>query len=225
MTYPIEMPTAIAAQQSFELQRVDFLSPEAGGRLGAVAAGAPLWLASWTIGKVARLKSDELRAWVARLRGPMRTFLGYDVARRFPLSYSGGFAGMTRAAGGGFDGSAAVWSQSIDPEGDAVVSLTGLPAGFQVAFGDYVGFRWGAGNTRRAMVRAIEPAVASAGGAISIRIEPPVPTLVVPAGAVAHLDNPACVMRLIPDQYELGPISRRLAVESGRVTALQDLRP
>lgn len=224
MTYPIELPRNIAAQQAFELQRVDYLSPEAGGRLGAIAAGNPLWTATWNIGKIGTAKSDEIRAWVARMRGPMRTFFGYDVARIYPKLYPKGFGGMSRAGGGAFTGPALTWSQTIDAEGDAILELSGLPAGFSIEVGDYVGFRWGSA-LRRTLARAIERTDADGAGVASLRVEPPVPTLVVPPDAVAHLDNPFCVMRLVPDQYELGPIDRRLSITGGRITAVQDLRP
>jgi hypothetical protein len=222
---PLEQPPASAAQQSFELQRVDFISPEAGGRVGAVSAGNPLWAATWQIGKIGALRSDEWRAFMLRLRGSQRTFLARDIARPFPLAYLGGFGGMSRAGGGAFSGAAVSWSQAISTDGDAILTLSGLPASMAFAVGDYVGFRWGDGDGRRTLARVVVPAVASTGGVAALTVEPPVPTLVVPAGAVAHLDRPACVMRLVPGQSDLGPIDRRLAVTGGKISAVQDLRP
>ncbi|MES3152951.1 hypothetical protein [Sphingomonas faeni] len=221
---PLEQPEAGQAQQTFELQRVDFLSPEAGGRIGAVSAGNPLWVAAWQLGKIGAAKSDLWRAWLLRMRGSQRSFLGRDIARPFPLAYVGGFAGMTRAGGGAFGGAASTWSQVIDGDGSAQLTLTGLPSGFQGSVGDYVGFRWGVGDARRALVRLVLPASANAGGTATFIVEPPVPTLVVPASAIAHLDRPACVMKLLPGESELGPIDRRLSVMSGKISAVQDLR-
>ncbi len=221
---PLEQPEAGQAQQTFELQRVDFLSPEAGGRIGAVSAGNPLWAASWQLGKIGVSRSDLWRAWLLRMRGSQRSFFGRDIARSFPLAYMSGFAGMNRAGGGAFDGAAMGWSQSIDGDGNALLTLSGLPAGLQGSVGDYVGFRWGDGDARRALVRLVLPASANAGGTATFIVEPPVPTLVVPGSAVAHLDRPACVMKLVPGQSELGPIDRRLSIMSGRISAVQDLR-
>ncbi|WP_380787231.1 hypothetical protein [Sphingomonas sp. R86521] len=222
---PLEQPTASAAQQSFELQRVDFVSPEAGGRIGAVSAGNPLWAATWQLAKIGALRSDEWRAFMLRLRGSQRTFLARDIARPFPLAFIGGFAGMSRAGGGSFSGAAVAWSQSISADGDAVLTLSGLPGNMAFAVGDYVGFRWGDGDGRRALTRVVVRATSSASGVVALIVEPPVPTLVVPAGATAHLDRPACVMRLVPGQSDMGPIDRRLAVTSAKITAVQDLRP
>ncbi len=222
---PLEQPETGQAQQTFELQRVDFLSPEAGGRIGAVSAGNPLWVAAWQLGKIGAVKSDLWRAWLLRMRGSQRSFLGRDIARPFPLAHMGGFGGMTRAGGGAFDGAASAWSQAIDGDGSAQLTLSGLPSGLQGSVGDYVGFRWGVGDARRALVRLVLPATANAGGTATFIVEPPVPTLVVPANAIAHLDRPACVMKLLPGQSELGPIDRRLSVMSGKISAVQDLRP
>jgi hypothetical protein len=54
MKAPITPPTSGAAQQQFELQRVDYGAPEAGGRVGGVQAGFPLWKLVWTLGNVGR---------------------------------------------------------------------------------------------------------------------------------------------------------------------------
>lgn len=226
---PRDLPDAIAALQEFEIQRIDYTAPEAGGAIGGVQAGFPLWLASWSIGKIGAAKSDEVRAWFARRRGGARPFFGRDLTRPFPKAHIAGFAGMTRAGGGAFDGSATSWSETIDGEDDCRLTLTGLPAGLALGFTDYVGFKWddpaGAdgNNYRRALVRVVVGGTASGGGSVTVTVEPPVPALV-PAGAVAHLDNPKCVMKLVTEQSKLDAIDRRLAVRGGTIAGLQDLR-
>lgn len=231
MKAPLDMPTSGVAQQQFEPQRVDFLAPEAGGRVGGVQAGFPRWVAMWTIGRVGVAKSDELRSFVNECRGAIRTFYGRDQARPFPKAYPAGFAGMSRAAGGSFTGSATAWSQSIDANDDQLVALAGLPNNFVLGTGDYIGFKWddadfAAGNNqRRALVRVIRGGggQANSSGNITVKVEPPVPALV-PSGAIAHLDNPACTMRLLTDQTKLDAIDRRLAITGGTIVAVQDLR-
>lgn len=220
ITFPRAMPLTGPARQRFEIQRVDFLSPEASGRLGAITAGFPLWSATWSLGTFGSARSDEWRAWVSAQRGPQRLFLGRDYARTFPLAYPGGFGGMVRAGTSTpFTGAATSWSQTIDGSGTPVLTLNGLPAAFAGGYGDYVDFRWG--TFKRALVRALEPAVASGSGAISFSIEPAIPSLV-PVDAVAHLDGPACLMRLTSDT-DVGEIDRRLSVTGGKIVALQDL--
>jgi hypothetical protein len=99
-----------------------------------------------------------------------------------------------------------------------------MPAGLMLMPGDYVDFRWG--TFQRALVRVLEKQVVSS-GVVAVSIEPPVNTQVVPAdgSAVAHLDNPACLMRIITSQTNIGAFGRRGPIESGTVVAIQDLVP
>lgn len=232
MSAPRELPDSFAGQQEFEIQRVDYAAPEAGGRLGGVQAGFPLWLAVWTLATIGARRSDIVRAWLAGQRGQLRRFYGRDIARPYPLAHIAGFDGMTRAGGGAFAGDATAWSETINSDDDSELTLEGLPAGLSLSIGDYVGFKWDAEGAaegsfeRRALVRVAlnGAAIADEDGAITVKVEPPVPS-VVPEDAVAHLDRPCCVMTLITDQSKLNAIDRRLAVKGGTIAGLQDLRP
>lgn len=226
ISFPRDMPATGVARQVFEPQRVDYGSPENGGRNGAMAAGFPLWLAEWTLGQgMGPALSDEWRGWLASLRGAGRQFYGRDVGRPYPKAYLTGFGGMTRAGGGAFDGSTLTWSQTIGSDGQALLDLTGLPAALQLGVGDYVGFRWETeGQPRRALVRALEAQAATGGGAINdLSVEPPA-TAVVPPTAVAYLNNPVCLMRLVTSGTKVTPMDRR-RVAGATITALQDLLP
>lgn len=213
------------------IERVDYAAPEASGRQGGVQAGWPLWSASYQLDRMDGVSGDLFRAFFDRLRGRQRLFLGGDPARPFPRIYPGGFTGMLRAGGGAFDGSATGWTQASDSDGQALIGLTGLPAGLQLKAGDLIGWKWdnadlAPGNLqRRAMVRVVAEAAASGAGAISVLAEPPIDTSVVPVGAVAHLDRPACLMRLIPDNSDLGAVGGGGASEGGTIAAAQELRP
>lgn len=231
MKAPLEMPTSGAALQEFEPQRIDYAAPEASGRVGGVQAGFPLWLAIWTIGRIGAAKSDELRSFLTEVRGAIRTFYGRDLSRPYPKAYAGGFANMTRPDATPFTGAATSWSQSVDADGDQLLTLNGLPSGFVMGTGDYAGFKWdaageAAGNLRRrALARVIRGGggAASATGVLTIKVEPPIPAAV-PVGATAHLDLPACVMRIVTERTKLDAIDRRLAVRGGTIVAIQDLR-
>jgi hypothetical protein len=230
---PIEMPE-LWRLQYFEPQAVDYLSPEAGGRLGAVAAGTDLWIGQWDVAKIGARRSDALRAWEAQLKATRGTFLGRDHARPYPLEYvHDGFVRMTSPDGAApFTGAASGWSQAIDGEGVAQLTLEGLASGLILQTGDYVGFRWDSADAdagasdRRALVRVLDGKwLANGAGTITVPVAPAVPVLAVPEGATAHLDRPACVMRLTPADKRLGGIDRRLAVTGGTIAAVQDLRP
>jgi hypothetical protein len=148
-----------------------------------------------------------------------------------PRLYRFGFAGLVRAGTSTpFTGTATSWSHAVDANGDGRITLNGLPAGFQVSVGDLIGLRWdaagqGAGNMmRRTMARAVLPATATSAGQALVTIEPPIDTALVPAGAIAHFDNPACVMRMMPEESQLGPIGAGGILSGGAITAIQDLR-
>ena len=232
MKAPTEMPETGAATQDFELQRVDYQAPEAGGYIGGVQAGFPLWQATWALGKLGEDRSDDWRAWHLEQRGAIRRFYARDLRRPYPRSYPEGFTAMTRAAGAPFLGDATDWSATIDANEDCQLSLEGLPAGFVMGKGDYVGFRWdqdgeSVGNMRRrALVRVTRfgGGTADEDGNLTVQVEPPVPDCV-PVDAVAHLDRPACVMVLISSQTKLEPIDRSGGIRGGTIVAVQDLRP
>jgi hypothetical protein len=224
IVFPRPMPSTGVGSQVFEPQQVAYETAEAGGDSYGIGAGFPRWQAQWSLASgISPRQSDDWRAFLASLKGSMRTFLGRDFERPFPRLYGQGFGGMSRAAGGAFDGSLTTWSQAMTGDGQALLSLTGLPAGFVLSQGDYADFRWLTGGVeRRTLVRALVDATADGSGAISaVSVEPPVPTLT-PGTAVAHLDNPACVMRLTSSQTQVSDMDRR-RVAGATIVALQDL--
>lgn len=224
MKQPAAMPTMYVGQQSFEPERVDFMAPEASGRIGGVQAGFPLWSAVWTLGRMPEEWSDTWRAFFSGLRGQTRRFVGFPIDRLYPREYTDGFGAFV-----GFTGAASSWSESINADDDSELTLNGLPSGLVLSPGDYIGFTYTAtedaiaGLEWRALVRVVEGATASGGGAATVIVEPPVPSAV-PSDAVAHLDNPGCTMTLILDQTDLGPVDRLYSIQGGQITAVQDLR-
>jgi hypothetical protein len=227
---PIDPPTSGAAQQQFELQRVDYGSPEAGGRVAGVQAGVPLWQLVWTLGNVGVTRSDAWRAFMSQIRGATRRFLGRDLGRPYPKAHLAGFAGMTRAGGGSFDGSASSWSETITADGDSQVTLNGLPAStLTLSQGDYIDFRYNATETAVAglpwhvPVRVVTGGTSNGSGVLTVTCEPPIPSAV-PNTAVAHLDNPKCVMALVSDQSKLNGIDRSLGIRGGQIVGIQDIR-
>lgn len=232
LTQP-ETPSGIARVR-LDIQRIDYSAPEASGRQGGVQAGWPLWMARYELDRSDPDSADLWQAFFDRLRGRIRRFYAIDPKRRLPRLYRFGFAGLNRpggAGGGPFDGTATSWNQVIDSDGNARIRLQGMPSGLVISVGDIVGLRWdaagfGAGNMmRRTMARAVLPATAGGGGLAEVMIEPPINTALVPAGAIAHLNDPACVMQLVPEDSGLGPIGAGGVLGGGTITAIQDLRP
>ncbi len=229
LTQP-ETPSGIARVR-FDIERVDYAAPEASGRQGGVQAGWPLWAARFEIDRSDPDSADLWQAFFDRLRGRIRRFYAIDPTRRFPKLYRFGFAGLVRAGTTtAFDGSSTSWSQTIDANGDALLTLNGLPEGFQLSVGDLIGFKWDAAGAplasyeRRTIARAVLPATANASGVAEVMAEPPLNTALVPSGAIAHLDNPACVMQLVPEDSQIGPIGAGGILAGATITAIQDLR-
>ncbi|MFC3579132.1 hypothetical protein [Sphingomonas hylomeconis] len=214
ITFPRALPEAfVGSGPVFELQRVDFLSPETGGRLGALTAGFPLWMASWPMANsIGRVKSDEVTAWVDSMRGAGKRFHGRDVSRPAPRYHLGGVPFTIHPSS---------WSQTFDADGTAILQLTGCLSGMVISHRDYIGFEWD--GWKRSLVRAIEPATATAGGVLQFAIEPPVPPIT-PSGAVVNLAAPTCLMRLTKDT-NVGAMTRRLSVSGGKIAAVEDLVP
>lgn len=225
-----EFPVFGIARASFQLERVDYEAPESSGKQGGVQAGWPRWSAEWTLGTLTVDQSDEWEAMLTAQRKAQRLALARDVRRLYPKAYPNGFAGLTRAGGGEFDGTATSWAVTVDAEGDCHLTLNGLPASLNLSRLDYVGFKWvSVGGTpgvydRFTMVRLSSPVAASVGGVAIATVEPALPTPV-PAGAIAYLDRPACLMKLVSDQTQIAETDRLMTIKGTKVSAIQVLLP
>lgn len=221
LSFPRDMPSGGVEDQSFQIARVDYGYGRVDGSQGAVTAGFPLWRMALTLNNADADETDEWRAWVPGQRGAQRPFYGRDLTRPYPKAHAGGFDGMNRASGGAFDGAATGWSVNADRD---VVTLSGLPAALTLSLNDYIGFRWTTlGEPRRALVQCMEGVVASGAGVLAVTVEPALPTLV-PGGAVAYLDRPGCIMKLVPGETRMGPIDL-VHSAGGTIVAVQHLLP
>jgi len=219
ISYPRAMPEVGAMAISFEKQEVDYMSPETGGRIGGVGAGFPLWRMRMSLQNMSVRDADEWSAFIATLRGSRRAFIAHDLTRqrpRFP-------------EGGPFSEVAATWSQSINADGDALLTLTGLLAGMPLVLRDYIGFRWDAAGApagshgRLALVRVVERGAANVAGTVTVTVEPPVPNIV-PAGAQAYFRKPSCLMKIVTGSTQLGEhVLGGYTAQGGVIEAVQEL--
>lgn len=214
ITYPRALPSLRIAGCTFELDRVEFTSPEAGGQLTQMEmlAGA-VWIAKYETTPPTEIEFDNWRAWTASLKGARRLFYGQDVRRRMPRAYRSGFADLTRAGGGAFDGTITAANWSVNTARDEL-TLGTLPVGFTLSKTDYVGFTGGV--AQRTLHRFLETANASGGGSGTWTIEPPLPTWI-HAAAVASVNAPTCLMAITPGSLRLegdGKAGRSVAFEA-----------
>jgi hypothetical protein len=215
-----EMPDIGAEGLTFQPQRVDYTAPETSGAIGGVQAGWPRWRLTMNLTNLTFEAADRWNAFYRSRRGAMRMFLGYDLSRPFPAAHGGGFGNMLTVGGQPFFGSAGSWSQSIDDEGNALLTLEDVPSGLRLVYGDYVGFKWDSADAdagdhdRRFLVSVVAGGQADAAGSITISVEPSVHD-VVPVDAIAHLDSAMCLMKLMDDTR----MGRRIIshVESGGI--------
>jgi len=208
---PQPLPLDFCGAVNFAPQRVDYTAPETSGKSGGVQAGFPRWLGMWTVGTISRRKSDELCAFVDARRGAQRLFYGYEVGREIPRFHQGGIP---------FTATPGDWSQAVADDGTVMLTLEDVMPGMVISHRDYVGFKWD--GWKRALVRSIGLAVAQADRTITFPIEPSVPTLV-PEDATATLSRPDCLMKLDPQQTQIGDTGRKLAIVSGKIVGLQEL--
>lgn len=188
------MPTRGAVDVEMVLEHQTTVAAEQGGRLVAVdlAPGLARWRLKIRTAALDMERLGEWRAFLDSLRGASRTFIGFDPARKFPVNYRNGFAGLTRAGGGSFDGTASSWSINTDRDEP---TLNGLPASFKLRPGDMLGFSWSSG-AKRTLHRILESVDANGSGVATVQVEPRVPAYV--STATATLATPGAVMRLVP---------------------------
>lgn len=212
ITFPRLMPSHGSNAQMFEPQEIGYLSPEQGGRLGSVRSGFPIWTMALDLSAMLTEQSDIWRAWVTAQRGPGRRFYAFEIDRQIPLFHQDGTP---------FTKTPTAWSQTIDSDSTAYLTLDGLLPGMWISRGDYVGFRWD--GWKRSLVRALEPVRVTETRSATFAIEPPVHT-VTPVGATATLDRPDCLMRLEPSSTKLGrQILGGSTAGGGAIAAVQDL--
>jgi hypothetical protein len=213
LSFPQTMPMVGVMSNAFEPQRVDFLSPEAGGRLGAISAGMPLWTLALNLNN---MRPDDADIWTAFLdtqRGAQRQWYGFDPDRRVPRVALGGRP---------FTAAPSSWSQTIADDGTAYLTLRGLMPGEVISRRDYVGFAWD--GWKRSLTRSVEQVSADASGSATFAVEPPL-TAVTPLTATATLKNPTCLMRLDTKNTKLGQMAIGYMASGGAIAAVQDLVP
>jgi hypothetical protein len=187
ITFPRDMPPVrIAELSSFDLQHVVALN-QAGGSVQAMELGAPLWVANFTTAMLTSKQRAQVQAWWATLKGGVGTFYAHDCSREYPAYYGKAVVGMPRAGGGVFDGTATITANGI-----TTVSLSALPANYHATDGDLIELPRAGGKI--SLHQIVEPVIGSAGGTITVTIEPAAFTDTVVSTPAVRLVKARCIM-------------------------------
>lgn len=205
-TYPLSFPAgALFATAQFNLNVTEAVNTTRSGAIQVMQLGDPLWSAEFETIPLTGEERALWQAWKVALRGSIGTFLCSDPEKAYPRAYGAAVLALTRAGGGAFDGVATLTTATA-----FMLSLSGLPSGYQASAGDMLAFPW---NGSRALHMVMESAVASEAGLITVSVEPavrlsPAPT----SGAAVDLVKPSCLMRIMPGSWEAPAAAERRAI-------------
>jgi hypothetical protein len=195
LSFPL---TAAQFMALIKVQSARFWLPDAviseateGGEIFSAARGPRLWQAEFSLVSGTHADADRDLARLALLAMPGASFFAYDPRRSGPYN----------DAIGTLLGSSAPIISNV---GYRDIGISGLPAGYVLKRGDYIGWSYGASPTRYALHRMASDQTASGAGTIAaIEVIPPVrPGLTV--GTAVSLRRPVCKMVLVPGSLSAG---------------------
>lgn len=206
MADPISMPDAKVTGLPFV-----YVDPHATARMEerrteTVYDYAGWWKASYSLAPEQNDETGPIRAFFAH-RG---NFIAHDPTRPRPVVYGQTPLSGTKAAGGAFDGEAAM----TDLSNRAAPQISGLPSGFQLRTGDLVEFRQSI-NVRSLHIIGAD-ATADIAGLVTLSLKWPVPEPIVQTDAV-HFELPACIMKVQSSSEPMSPAASTFSFEAVEV--------
>lgn len=185
ISYPRDLP-GCPQRTPFELVRFQSRNLTGGGPTDAIDIAPPLWRGPFRYRTVDRELARALSAWVASMRGGLRSFKGVPPGHRFPVKHPRGFTG--------WDGVGAIKTIAV---GRDSATFDGVQNGMTISPGDY--FSVVAGS-RQHLHKVLEGGVA-ASGEITLTFEPGLkPNVVV--DAVTRFADPYCEMHIEAEPQE-----------------------
>lgn len=173
--------TLKVAGQGFRLSEAKAMTRLAGGDVIPSKVGASLWTGQASIALDYHADAGAHEVALARLDRPGETFLVHDKRHDGPRADPGGVT----------LGSATPTIHTLNAD-NRRLRVTGLPAGYVLSVGDWIGWQYGSNPVRYALHRIETAATASAGGLTPLfAVEPFIRPGVVATAAVA-LVRPAC---------------------------------
>lgn len=200
ITYPRDLPSGNIWRDTCRMQPLyaQVSAPSRGGLVQVANIGRDRWGFQFETVPLIEPQAHEVQAWVRSLRGGVRLFKARFPLRDYLIAYPSGYGGLTRFGGGAFDGTATLSAVGVTLD---TVSLTTLPAGLVFKAGDLLSIAYASGV--QGLHEVMEPANASAGGAVTLAVEPTVlPGFAI--GATVRLAQPFCLAVL--DSRSLAPV-------------------
>lgn len=178
------------AAQSFELRVPRGQSRLAGGQIIPFALGASFWTGTMQLVPAYHQQAGEWETDLMTLARPGQVFEVYDAR----------FDGPAGDPGGVILGAAEPVIHELDPD-NRHMRLSGLPGGYVLMKGDYLGWSYGPENSRRALHRIKEDVVASGGGLTpQFAVEPFIAPGAAP-GLPVRLVRPTCRALIVEPRF------------------------
>ncbi len=182
----------------------------ANGEVITASLGAALWVGEVTCFQSHYSDAQEIEARLDKLQRPGEFFEAYDPR----------FTGPKSDPDGSLLGAASPVISGLGGD-NKTLTISGLPAGYDLTAGDYLGWQYGTDPVRYALHRIEVGATASAGGITpAITVSPHIRPGVSP-GAAVSLIRPRIKARLVSAEYGN---ARPMFTEGARFSFTQSLR-
>jgi hypothetical protein len=184
-------------EATFDLSEAMAVTETGGGEILRADHGPRLWQGRVTVQANTYINLDRLVARAELLRQPGASFMVHPSHRAGPQADPDG-TGLAASS----PTITAVAANNRD------VNLTGLPGGYVLTEGDFLGFTYLANPTRYALHRVLETRTAGAGGSIAaLEVSPPVrPGATWPRPLT--LIRPFCKAVIVPGSFEAPVMTR-----------------
>lgn len=197
LTFPLAaaefFDTLKVSQMTFDCPEQVQVARTGGGEILPANIGPRLWTGEVSLWDQGHSAVAPVLAMISALREPGASFLAYDLTAPAPQSDPDGVALAT------------VTPLILALPSDArMLSLKGLPSGFVLTAGDYLGFSYGTNPVRRALHRVVSGVVASGTGqTAAFEVTPPRR----PGAAIntaVSLVKASCKARIVPGSVSSG---------------------
>lgn len=205
ISFPRALPSMCSpVSGSTPLKRFQTAAFDGDSGLGSVDIAPAIWSGQYNFVARGRQEVATWQAWVASLRGGMRTFKGIPIRDgrklyRWPLSRPRGFDGLTV--------SASPWTgfgtlTDIGASRDTI-TISAMPNGLVLSPGDYVSFPVGSVNHLHMI---LEGGTVS-GNAVTVTVEPIIRPDVTASSQAVQFEYPWCTSYIAGEVSESGTMA------------------